>query len=138
MNRKDFLRASGLAGLGAWWAGRAVASVGPFEVEDLGDKVRRAGIDGSAMELAAEPLARVRVAVIGCGNRGESLIDMLRWLTGQGHCEITAVADLNPAKADKAAEQVRAFQGAEPRKFAGSAEVWNEVVGFSWTRLRAS
>ena len=128
MNRKEFLRASGIAGLGAWWAGRAWASGGPVEAVDFEGKLRRAGIDGSAMELAAEPIARVRVAVIGCGNRGESLIDMLRWLTQQGHCEITAVADLNAAKVDKAAEQVRAFQGAEPRRFAGSAEVWKEAV----------
>jgi len=129
MNRKEFLRATGMAGLGAWWAGRVGANVDPLSAEDLGGRVRRAGIDGSDMDLAAEPIARVRVAVVGCGNRGETLIDMLRWLTEQGHCEITAVVDQDGAKVDRAAEQVRAFQGAEPRKFGGSTEVWKEAMG---------
>ena len=56
MNRKDFLRASGIAGLGAWWAGQAWASGGPVEAVDFEGKVKRAGIDGSAFDLAAEPL----------------------------------------------------------------------------------
>ena len=65
MNRKDFLRASGIAGLGAWWAGQAWASGGPVEAADFEGKVKRAGIDGSAFDLAAEPLVKVRVAVVG-------------------------------------------------------------------------
>ena len=128
MNRKDFLRASGIAGLGAWWAGQAWASGGPVEAVDFEGKVKRAGIDGSAFDLAAEPLVKVRVTVVGCGNRGETLIDMLRWLTQQGHCEVVAVADVDAAKAAKAAEQVRAFQGVAPATFSGTTEVWKEAV----------
>lgn len=112
MRRKDFLRAGGALGLGGLLNACGVKSA-PGVLP----------VDGSAFDLACEPLPKVRVAVIGLGNRGSGLIDMLQWLVTQGHAEITAVCDINPAKVERAVEQVAAFQAAP-----AAVSDWEEAV----------
>ena len=136
MNRKNFLRVSSLLGvsglLGGAAAGCRQAGQGPkvATATGLAERVAAAGVDGSAFDLACGALPKVRVAVFGLGNRGQGLIDMLAWLVSQGHAEITALSDINPAKVDRALEQVAAFQGAKvPATFTGSAEAWREAMG---------
>ena len=68
----------------------------------LQDRVAQAGLQGSVFDLQTEALPKVRVALIGLGNRGSSLIDMLEWLIGEGHAEITAISDINPKKIEQA------------------------------------
>jgi len=112
MRRKDFLRAGGALGLGGLLNACGVKSA-PGVLP----------VDGSAFDLACEALPKVRVAVIGLGNRGSGLIDMLQWLVTQGHAEITAVCDINPAKVERAVEQVAAFQAAP-----AAVSDWEEAV----------
>ena len=73
-----------------------------------------AQIDGSMMGHAAEAIPKVRVAMLGLGNRGSSLIEMLEWLVQQGHAEITALCDVQAPYVARAAEKVAAFQSSRP------------------------
>lgn len=114
MRRKDFLRAGGALGLGGLLNACGAVPAGSGQALP---------VDGSAFDLACSPLPRVRVAVIGLGNRGTGLIDMLAWLVKEGHAEITAVCDINPGKVERAVEQVSAFQG-EPAAMSN----WEEAV----------
>ena len=128
MQRRKFLR-GGLLGLGGLMASRgALAKGAPLDSsEAFAAGVQSAGLDGSVFDLATEALPKVRVALFGLGNRGGSLIDMLEWLIGQGHAEITAISDINPKKVERALQRIAEFQANAPRVFTGSDDAWKEA-----------
>jgi hypothetical protein len=94
---------------------------------DWADHIQKIGVDGSAFDLKAAPIEKVRIAIVGVGNRGSSLINMLEWLIGEGHAEITALCDVNAAKVDRALEQVARFQSAVPARFDADADAWKSA-----------
>ena len=48
--------------------------------------------------------------MIGLGNRGSTLIEMLEWLVTKGHAEITVLCDVQEAYVARAAQKVAGFQ----------------------------
>ena len=110
MRRLDFLRVGGLLGLGGVLSSFTRPTEAASLDEVLATKIKTAGLTGSAFDLSVAPISRVRVAVFGLGNRGQSLIDMLNWLVQEGHAEITAISDINPAKIGRAQQQIAEFQ----------------------------
>lgn len=128
MQRRKFLR-GGLLGLGGLMASRgALAKGAPLDSsEAFAAGVQSAGLDGSVFDLATEALPKIRVALFGLGNRGGSLINMLEWLIGQGHAEITAISDINPKKVERALQRIAEFQANAPRVFTGSDDAWKEA-----------
>ncbi len=128
MRRLDFLRMGGLLGLGGALSSFArPAQPVPLD-EALATKIKTAGITGNAFDLSVAPISRVRVAVFGLGNRGQSLIDMLNWLVQEGHAEITAISDINPTKIQRAQEQISQFQSSKPAVFTGTPDAWMEAM----------
>ena len=123
MKRRNFLR-GGLLGLGGLMAGRAARAEGPMGAAEFAELVQAAKLQGSVFDLATEALPKVRIALIGLGNRGSSLIDMLEWLVGQGHAEISAISDINPDKVQRALDRIAQFQTATPQTFTGSDDAW--------------
>lgn len=96
--------------------------------EALQSKIKTAGITGNVFDLKAEPLGNVRIALLGLGNRGQSLIDMLEWLVQQGHAEITAISDINKKKVNKALERIAQFQKNVPQVFTGKEDAWEAAM----------
>lgn len=128
MRRLDFLRATGLLGLGSALSAFARPTTPGAPARSIADQITTAGLQGSVFDLKAPPLPTVRIAVLGLGNRGQSLIDMLQWLVQEGHAEITAISDINPDKVQKALEQVGAFQSKAPATFTGSDSAWESAM----------
>lgn len=128
MRRKDFLRMSGLLGIGGALSSFSKPQTPPTPSEELNSKIRTAGLTGGAFDLKSAPLEKVRIALFGLGNRGQSLIEMLHWLVQEGHAEITAISDINPDKVRKAQAQIGAFQSATPAIFTGSDDAWQEAM----------
>ncbi|MGB1074716.1 MAG: Gfo/Idh/MocA family protein [Flavobacteriales bacterium] len=132
MNRKNFLKLSGMLGLGGLMGGASGCSTsthtGPAASPSLADRIAEVGLEGSVFDLACEAIPKVRVAVFGLGNRGQVLIDMLTWLVEEGHAEVTALSDINPAKIEKSLAQVAAFQSTVPDVFTGSEDAWLEAM----------
>ena len=56
----------------------------------------------------------MRIALFGLGNRGSNLIDMLEWLIGRGHAEITAISDITPTR-PTGLDRIAQFQTNAPR-----------------------
>ena len=121
MRRRQFLR-GGLLGLGGLMASRGLKGQTPNDDFNaiLQDRVAQADLQGSVFDLATDGIPKVRIALIGLGNRGSSLIGMLEWLIGEGHAEITAISDINPEKSDKAQAPIGHFQTTAPQVFTGS------------------
>lgn len=126
MKRRKFLQ-GGLLGLGGLMAGRTARAAGPMGAIEFAERVQAAKLQGSVFDLATEALPTVRIALFGLGNRGSSLIDMLEWLIGQGHAEITAISDINPDKVQRALDRIAQFQTNAPQVFTGDDNAWKEA-----------
>ena len=134
MKRRNFLR-GGLLGLGGLMAGRAARAEGPLGAAEFAERVQAAKLQGSVFDLATEALPKVRIALIGLGNRGSSLIDMLEWLVGQGHAEVSAISDINPDKVQRALDRIAQFQTATPQTFTGSDDAWKVACSTEFADL---
>ena len=123
MKRSDFLKIGSLFGggmLGGLGLGLSSCSPAPTDTKD--GTSSWAGVTGSMAAYAAPAIPKVRVAMLGLGNRGSSLIEMLEWLVTQGHAEITALCDVQPAYVQRAADKVASFQTAVPMRIDDPSE----------------
>jgi hypothetical protein len=118
-NRRNFLKLSGLAGLGmgSGLVGCAKRSSGsePFPV------THRQSFNMSG--YAAPKLDVVRIAVIGLGNRGSGTVRRLAGIEG---VEIKAICDLVPEKVERAFESINHL-GHNPDKYSGDPDDWKRI-----------
>ena len=113
MKRSDFLKLGSLFGGGM--IGGLSLGLSSCSTPGNGDKqLDWTAVTGSMMDHAAPAIPKVRVAMIGLGNRGSSLIEMLDWLVQKGHAEITVLCDVQPEYVSRAAEKVATFQSRTP------------------------
>ena len=129
-SRRDFLRNSVIAGLGATLlgSGRAMAGV-PADLEALSKdsdisatRPRPAG-QKSVHDLTTNPLGKVRVGIIGL-SRGLSHVDgVLR----VDFAEITAVCDLRRDRVNDALERIKKAGAKEPAVIIGDESAWEEL-----------
>jgi predicted dehydrogenase len=125
MKRDEFLKLSGAAaaflGLGSATTLRA-AELNEYLLK--GEK--RA--TGSAVGLKTEPIKKVRVGIIGMGNRGSGLLEMFDWLISEGHCEVVGLADKVEKKAMKGAEYLRTRQKSKPTLYTKGEDDWKNLA----------
>ena len=74
------------------------------------------------------PMLKIRVGVVGVGARGSAAVRRLQTIPG---LEITAVCDIRPAFADKAAKSVEEISGRRPLVFSGSDESFKRLCDSS-------
>lgn len=88
-----------------------------------------AGTDGSVFDYADAPIKKVRVAYIGLGNRGTTLLEMMGWMVKNGHAEVTAICDVQSEYLERAKTKVKGFQESEPLVVDGSSNdsEWKRV-----------
>ena len=106
---------SGLLGMGGLFSSFSSSNskAHPEELDaEMQQKIKDAGLNGSVFHLKAAPIPKVRIALFGLGNRGQSLIEMLNWLVEQGHAEITAISDVTPRKLKQPRKKSRLFNQA--------------------------
>lgn len=137
-SRRNFLKASALAGLGASAAAistsEARASGGSPESVTLpsgiviqGDvgvtRPRPAG-QKPVHDLTTQPLEKVRVAVIGL-NRGMAHVDACLKIE---FCEVVAVCDLRDDRAQHAASECVKAGAKSPAIYSGTEHIWEKMV----------
>jgi hypothetical protein len=76
------------------------------------------------LELRAEPLETVRVAIIGLGSRGRGAVRRLSFIE---QAEIVVLADVVPAQVEQAQEILRS-RGRPPAAAYTGADSWREIV----------
>ncbi len=126
MNRKNFLKS--LIGASAFLS-MPYSSYGNNNEairEMIKDSSRKT--DGSMFGFKASPIDKVRVGIIGMGNRGNTLLEMLQWLGENNHCEVAALCDLETKKVDRAKEKLKQWQKVEPKLYSGSENEWKKLA----------
>ncbi len=76
------------------------------------------------MGFATEPIATVRIGVIGLGMRGQEAVHRLLQVEGT---RVTAVCDLLPERVEEARKTVRKLRSEEPAGYSGDEEAWLEL-----------
>ncbi|MCH7399915.1 Gfo/Idh/MocA family oxidoreductase [Belliella sp. DSM 107340] len=123
-NRRDFLKLSGLAGLGLIGTGMS-SFKSAEEMERLPEMIKRKRIQHFNMSgFAAPKLDKVRVGFIGLGMRGPGAVNRMSKIEG---VEIIAICDLVPEKVDKIAKSLE-NTAHKPEKYSGSAYAWKKMV----------
>jgi len=85
-------------------------------------------VSGNLFGLKADPIKKVKVGIIGLGNRGNTLLQMFQYSAEQGDCEIVALSDLEEKKVNKAKEVLAKFQKKTPKTYFGSPNKWKELA----------
>ncbi|MFT7203913.1 MAG: putative dehydrogenase [Algoriphagus sp.] len=120
--RREFLKSSGLAGLGLFAAGSVIGSDFeklPFESKKGLNRIQSFNMSG----FAAPKLATVRVGIVGLGMRGPGAVDRLSKIDG---VEIIALCDLLPERVAKAKEQLKGTAH-QPVGYSGNFYSWKEM-----------
>ncbi|WP_299135361.1 Gfo/Idh/MocA family oxidoreductase [uncultured Tenacibaculum sp.] len=83
---------------------------------------------GNLFGFKASPIKKVKVGIIGLGNRGTTLLQMYEWLAKQGYCEIVALSDLQEKKVQKAADSLSKWQKKKPNLYFGDKNEWQKLA----------
>ena len=128
--RRDFLKLTGMAGIG-------MAGVGVMDknlsgpdftytkgIENEWQKIEKSHVQRFNMSgYAAPPIDKVRIGIIGMGQRGPSHMITMSHIDG---VEIKALCDLRPEKAN-AAKKLLAGTRHDPVIYAGNEEEWKKL-----------
>ena len=130
LSRRNFLKASALAGVGASFASvsNAATPLVPSTAEssrsDISVTRPRPAGNKPVHELTTKPLAKVRVAVIGL-HRGLTHVESC---LGIEFAEVVAVCDLRNERAVHAADIVEKKSGKRPVIYGGTENIWEQMV----------
>lgn len=121
--RREFLKSTGLASLGLFGAGSALAGnfqTLPMEAKYGASRVQTFNMCG----FAAPKIETVRVGVVGLGQRGPGAVDRLSKIEG---VDIKALCDLRPDRAEKARKSLEGT-GHKPEVYTDSVYAWKKMV----------
>ncbi len=130
LSRRNFLKASALAGVGASIAGVATAasplapSTAIASLTDISQTRPRPAGQKPVYNLTTKPLSRVRVAVIGL-NRGMTHVESC---LGIEFADVVAVCDLRNDRAVRAADVCEKKCGKRPAVYGGTENIWEQLV----------
>lgn len=119
-DRRDFIRKTGMAGLGLAGAGliqaRETNGIKGYQPKNSQQQFNMSG-------YAAPALDKVRVGIIGLGSRGPGAVRRLSKIEG---VEIKALCDIIPEQAEKAKAMLQGTAH-NPDLYSGSAMAWKKV-----------
>lgn len=119
-NRRDFIRKTGLAGLG-------LAGAGLIQARETngapGYQPRNSSQQFNMSGYAAPKMDKVRVGIIGLGMRGPGAVNRLSKIEG---VEIKALCDIVPERAEKQKAKLAGTHH-NPDLYSGSAMAWKKL-----------
>lgn len=126
MNRKHFLRALATA---ASFLGLPVGATQNLEASQLNELLSQVPtIQGNMVGLRHDPVPTVRIGMIGLGNRGKVLAQMLYWLIDQGKAEVVGLSDLIEENVDAAWDGLKAHQKKKPATYTNGPDDWQNLA----------
>ncbi|WP_440881783.1 Gfo/Idh/MocA family protein [Tenacibaculum sp. C7A-26P2] len=126
MNRKNFIQS--LLGASAFISLPFSSYANDHDALSEAIKSTSKTTKGNLFGFKASPIKKVKVGIIGLGNRGTTLLQMFEWLVAQGHCEIIGLSDLQENKVQKAAERLKQWQKKKPKTYFGNDTEWKKLA----------
>lgn len=83
---------------------------------------------GNLFGFSVDPIKKVRVGVIGMGNRGKVLLEMFKWLVEHDTAEIVALSDMKQFNIEAAKEQLAKWQKSKPKTYSKDADDWKNLA----------
>lgn len=83
---------------------------------------------GNLFGFKVEPIQKVKVGIIGLGNRGSVLLEMFKWLVENNHAEIVGLCDLEDSKVRRAKEKLNSWQKSKPKMYSGNRDEWKKLA----------
>ena len=120
-NRRNFLKLSGLAGIGL--ASTNVLDSQAAAVQVDSPSVRQGGKHFNMSGYAAPKIETVRIGFVGLGNRGPGAVDRMSKIDG---VEIKALCDIRPDRVNKVKEKL-ANTAHKPELYSGGEEEWKKM-----------
>ena len=120
-NRRNFLKISGLAGIGL--ASTNILDGHAAPVQDGSPIVKQGGKHFNMSGYAAPKIDTVRIGFIGLGNRGPSAVDRMSKIDG---VEIKALCDVRPERVDKV-KTMLASTTHKPEGYTGGQDEWKKM-----------
>lgn len=118
-NRREFIKVSGLTGLGIAGIGRLSANA-----ENIHTGSERSGTAHFNMSgYPAPKIDKVRIGFIGLGNRGPAAVDRMTHISGT---DIKALCDIRPEKANKVKKSL-SNSTHQPDIYTGKEDEWKKV-----------
>ena len=125
MKRKDFLQS--VLGASAF-IGLSLASCNEKEnLQELVNNTKKK-VNGNMFGFSVSEIEKVRVGIIGLGNRGTTLLQMFQYLVEQNYAEIVAICDIQEHKIQKAADILKQWQRNQPTVYKQSEDDWQNLA----------
>jgi predicted dehydrogenase len=96
-------------------------------IQELINNTKR-DVKGTMFGFAADPISKVRVGIIGLGNRGNTLLEMFQYLVENEMAEVIALSDISEEKVTKAAEKLAVWQSKKPVLYHKSKTEWEKLA----------
>lgn len=126
MNRKHFLRS--ILGASAVLAAPEVLLANePLAVNEAIASTQKV-TTGSLIGHKTAPIKKVRVGIIGMGNRGKVLLKMFQWLLEHKHAEIVAIADILPKNISEGEKILSNWQKKNVKTYGKDENDWKNLV----------
>ena len=129
-NRRDFLKITGMAGLGLAGgsvlqncASESMQTDNPNLPQAISDYQQTHVQHFNMAGFSAEKISTVGIGIIGLGQRGPAHMRTMSRIDG---VEIKALCDLRPEKAESAKKQLE-NSGHDPELYSGSADEWKKL-----------
>lgn len=126
MKRKSFIKS--IFGAGALLS--IPNCTKPEKLNEINHQIRNISnkCKGSMVNFTSNPIKKVKVGLIGIGNRGKTLIQMFDYLLKKGNAEIVGLCDLDQKNIDYALTHLKGKQSLNPRIFASGENDWQNLA----------
>lgn len=126
MKRKKFLKS--ILGASAFLGMPLTGSANNYDdIQKLINNTTQT-ISGNMFRFSAAPIKKVRVGIIGLGNRGNTLLEMFQYLVENNHAEIIALSDISEKKLTIAADKLAVWQDEKVSLYYKSETEWKQLA----------
>ena len=125
MKRIDFIQSA--LGASAFIGLSLAACNDNKSLQDLVDNTSLK-VNGSMFNFSCEKIEKVKVGIIGLGNRGSVLLQMFQYLVEQEYAEIIALCDIQKNKTKNASSLLSKWQKTNVSIYNSSENDWKELA----------
>lgn len=130
MNRRSFFNLTAKAGLFLGLTPTVIGckSQALTQKEQIQELLTQNKAKGTAVGLTTAPIEKVRVGMIGMGNRGSVLIQMFEYLIKNKHAQIVGLSDLKEDKVNKNNDYLKTIQQEGASLYFGDEQEWKKLA----------